>query len=234
MLEHVNASIQTPRGPAGCLWDRREDPLHSIRMAFLVPPDSNATLYLPVPSVSNVTIRARFGVQAEWVQVYRAGTGLSAPLHSGLQSSFLAVSGSYMAVALRALAGSYEFVLEGSAPVQIQAQALAADQRNASLECPQGMRITSLEHAAFGIVTAAAGREAPQVDTSGGRAAAGISVSCAAGSSRYHAERLCVGHSSCSVPADSALFDPLGSLRTRCAETAGPMALQLVANCGFV
>ena len=41
-------------------------------------------------------------------------------------------------------------------------------------------------------------------------------MSCAAGSSRHHVERLCLGKTECQLSASSEVYDPAGQLPEHC------------------
>ena len=70
-------------------------------------------------------------------------------------------------------------------------------------------------------------------------------MSCAAGSSRHHVERLCLGKTECLLSASSEVYDPAGQLPEHCrgdeeggetgaAARAQAAALYVQAVCGSV
>ena len=195
-LDSVTSSKETPRGRVTSSFARRFSAnSNEAEFEFVVPPNGTATLVVPITiGRSNITIRdlnsgslvytSHGGFVAD-----RATTGLASR-----GGDAFTVVGSYIAAQMTAAPGRYRLLVTGSSPA-----VPVCTTASFGLQCPPGMRIASIEQAAFGNIA-----RAPA--TCGAKAV----IECAAGSSRWHVERLCLGKASCQIPWERQLFDPAG------------------------
>ncbi len=92
----------------------------------------------------------------------------------------------------------------------VEVCAVANEHEAATLRCPPGMHVVHVGFASYGTPEGGCGRQLPSA--------------CHAPASRAVVEQQCLGHASCAVPADNAVFgDP-------CEGTVKRLSLQLTCS----
>ena len=154
--------MNTPNGLVLSSWSREESAgkERQLVMWVVVPPNTIAMVLLPLLGLSNVTVTETS--QREHHRAYTYGLGLVASRETGLLDGELTVSGSYVAVAFRAMAGRYKFILHGVRGVPVCGSSPVGGP-GVHLQCAHGMIVVTVEVAVFGVVDVPACGVAPRV-----------------------------------------------------------------------
>lgn len=153
-----------------------------FRYRVLVPTNADARVHVPKLDLSKVLI------MESGVPVWKGGSfipGAVPGIHSAqeLNGSIVFETGS----------GSFDFALEGQPGTTVCATAHEGELLN--VQCPREERISAVRMASFGeFLGNITCLESPRLARDH------------AGSSRFHIQRLCLGHTHCMVPVSSELF----------------------------
>eukprot|EP01044_Picomonas_judraskeda_P007125 COSAG03_NODE_748_length_6004_cov_3.279255_4_plen_784_part_00 len=230
-LDFVRASMQTVHGRLASAWKRDRAKL-LVEFEFVVPNGTRATVVLPIAVPrSNVTVveqttgKLVYPVRASraWTRIsYSPDVRADVRALNVAEDPHITVVGSYVAIQLRGVGpGHHKLTLSGAEPARVVCA--TADM----LSCPSGTVVLSIEQVAFGQVTP------PE------RCGAAAVVNCSAGSTRFHAEQLCLGQSRCDLSKlTTERVDPIGQLPGTCRKGVewadGKPTLYVQALCGSV